>query len=229
MENQPLVSIIISVHNCARYLGESIGSALSQSYRPFEVIVVDDGSTDRSAEVAKSFEKVCYFYQENQGVSGGRNTGIAMSRGEFIAFLDADDIWEPDKLDVQLAYMKQHPNIGITATKYLNFLEPGTLPPAWMDLKNHLGEVSTYIPSTWMVRRQTIEEVGVFSLDYRAAEDTEWLRRARDLQVAMEVIPHTLARRRFHGTNLSWQEAHRNRSHILKILRESLTRRKTQP
>jgi len=84
-----LVSVIIPVYNGEQYLAEAIESALCQSYRPIELIVIDDGSTDRSAIIAKSYEQVIYIYQTNQGVSVARNTGLGVAQGEFIAFLDA--------------------------------------------------------------------------------------------------------------------------------------------
>ncbi|MDF5726195.1 MAG: glycosyltransferase family A protein [Rhizonema sp. PD37] len=89
MKNFPLVSVIIPAYNYAKYLAETLDSAFAQTYRPLEVIVMDDGSTDYTAEIVRAYPDVRYFYQENQGVSIARNVGIAAAEGEFIAFLDA--------------------------------------------------------------------------------------------------------------------------------------------
>ncbi|MFM6154726.1 MAG: glycosyltransferase family 2 protein, partial [Sphaerospermopsis kisseleviana] len=132
MENKPLVSVIIPVYNGDRHLAQAIESVLNQTYQPFEVIVVDDGSTDNSANVACSYKEVHYLYQPNQGVAVARNTGISQARGEFIAFLDQDDLWTPDKLTVQVDYLLKHENIGYTLSKMRVFLEPGTDKPSWL-------------------------------------------------------------------------------------------------
>src|SRR5437867_2556724 len=109
----PCVSVVIPVYNGERYLADAIQSVLDQTYENFEVIVVDDGSTDESAAVAKRFgEAIRYVHQANGGVSKARNTGIAEARGVYLAFLDQDDLWLPDKLSVQVAYLDSHPEVG---------------------------------------------------------------------------------------------------------------------
>src|SRR5436309_14667644 len=111
--SKPLVSVVIPVYNGERYLADAIQSVLDQTYRNFEVIVVDDGSTDRSAEIAKRFgEAVRYVYRTNGGVCKARNAGIAAARGAYIAFLDQDDLWLHDKLAAQVAYLDSHPEAG---------------------------------------------------------------------------------------------------------------------
>ena len=109
-----LVSCVIPVYNGARYLAESIESVLAQEYRPLEVIVVDDGSTDGTGAVLDAFgDRIRSFRQENGGPSVARNRGMEMSRGEFIAFLDADDLWVPDKLRLQLDAMEARPYLDL--------------------------------------------------------------------------------------------------------------------
>lgn len=99
MENSRLISIIIPVYNREHYLAEAIESVLAQTYRPIEIIVVDDGSTDGTADVARRFsETVRYFYQTNSGCGASRNTGIKKGVGSFLSFLDSDDLWVEEKL-----------------------------------------------------------------------------------------------------------------------------------
>src|SRR2546425_10651809 len=107
------VSVVIPVYNGEQYLADAIQSVRDQTYQNVEVIVVDDGSTDESADVAKKFgEAIRYVHQSNGGVGKARNTGIAAARGAYLAFLDQDDLWLPDKLAVQVAYLDSHPEMG---------------------------------------------------------------------------------------------------------------------
>ena len=109
----PVISVVIPVYNGERYLADAIQSVLDQTYRNFEVIVVDDGSTDGSADVAQRFgEAIRYVHQANGGVCKARNAGIAAARGAYIAFLDQDDLWLHDKLAAQVAYLDSHPEAG---------------------------------------------------------------------------------------------------------------------
>src|SRR6185369_6617714 len=104
----PLVSVIIPVYNGARYLGAALESVFAQTYREFEVIVVDDGSVDDSGVIAQSFPEVRYIHQANQGVAAARNHGIEAAGGEFFAFLDQDDLWNEDKLKRQVEFLLSH-------------------------------------------------------------------------------------------------------------------------
>ncbi len=114
--NSPKVSVIIPTYNYANYVGEAIQSVLDQSFSDFEVIVVDDGSIDHTAEVVRRFSdtRVKYIFQENRGLPAARNTGIKASSGELLAFLDSDDKFHPDKLQTQVAFLKENPDVGLT-------------------------------------------------------------------------------------------------------------------
>ena len=114
----PRVSVVIPTYNCARFLGRTIDSALRQTYRDFEVIVVDDGSTDETQALMASYgDGVRCIVQSNQGVSAARNLAIERSDGEFIAYLDADDLWRPEKLARQVEYLDAHPACGFVHTE----------------------------------------------------------------------------------------------------------------
>ncbi len=121
----PLVSVIVPVYNGERYLTKTIQSVLTQDYQPIEIIVVDDGSTDRTAEIVRAQPNIHYIYQNNRGVSAARNTGIAAAQGEFLAFLDADDMWVPQKLSVQVSYLTQHPDVGFVYAYRRMIIEEG--------------------------------------------------------------------------------------------------------
>ena len=120
MNFRPLVSVIIPSYNAARYVAEAVASALAQTYQPLEIILINDGSTDDTEEVILPYVgKVRYFYQPNRGLSVTRNRAIALARGELIAFLDADDVWLPEKLARQVDCLTQNPRVGLVHTNYV--------------------------------------------------------------------------------------------------------------
>jgi glycosyltransferase involved in cell wall biosynthesis len=220
---RPLVSVIIPVRDMGRYLGEALRSVLAQDYRPIEVIVVDDGSTDDSAEVAASFPAVICLREPPRGVSIARNLGIARSQGAFVAFQDADDIWEPSKLTVQMEWMLNHPETGYVAAFYRNFLEPGVARPAWVR-EDQLGNPQKGGISNLVVRRSVFETIGVFDPDEDFA-DLDWTVRAKDAMVAAEILPDVLVSRRIHAANLSYQWKG-GKGLLLKALKASIDRRR---
>ncbi|MCC2641102.1 MAG: hypothetical protein K0S45_1515 [Nitrospira sp.] len=113
----PRVSVVIPTYNCAQFLGRTVDSALGQTYRDFEVIVVDDGSTDETQTLMQTYgESIRYLYQKNQGASAARNVAVSRATGEFIAYLDADDMWSPEKLARQVEYLDAHPACGFVHT-----------------------------------------------------------------------------------------------------------------
>ncbi len=167
--SNPVVSVIIPVYNGAAYLAEALDSVLAQDYQPLEVIVVDDGSTDRTAEIARSYPAVRYLAQTNQGHGAARNTGIAAAQGELIAFLDADDLWAPHKLSLQVGHLIAHPDLGYTISHLRILIEPGVAKPAWLNDRLSLEYAAAYLPSALLVRRRVLEEVGGSMSVYGAA------------------------------------------------------------
>src|SRR6185369_12630341 len=159
-DENPLVSVIIPVYNGARYLRAALESVFAQTYREFEVIVVDDGSVDESGVIAQSFPEVRYIQQTNQGVAAARNHAIEVARGEFFAFLDQDDLWTPDKLKVQIEYLLSHRDVGYTLTQQKYFLEPGGTLPAWFRKELFDSVHAGWVLGTLVVRRTTFEQVG---------------------------------------------------------------------
>src|SRR4051812_26302017 len=114
MDTGPLVSVVIATYNSGRFVGQAVRSVLAQTYRPFEIVVVDDGSTDDTAGVLAGYrDGVRYVYQENRGPAAARNRGIAEAAGELVAFLDADDEWHPEKLSRQWEALSASPRAGL--------------------------------------------------------------------------------------------------------------------
>lgn len=227
MSEQPLVSVIIPVYNGARYLRAALESVFAQTYRPFEVIVVNDGSVDDSGVIAQSFPDVRYIQQVNQGVAAARNNGIEAARGEFYAFLDQDDLWKPEKLELQIEYLQSHPEIGYTLTQQQFFLEPGATLPPWFR-KDLLAAVHTgWVLGTLVVRRTTFEQVGNFATGYSAANDSDWFFRAKAAEIPMAVVPELLLLKRIHEANDS-ARAKEVLSELLKVVKSSLDRQRGQ-
>jgi glycosyltransferase involved in cell wall biosynthesis len=219
-----LVSVIIPVYDCERYLAEAIESVLAQTYNHIEIIVVDDGSTDRTSEIAQSYREVNYISQSHQGVSVARNVGIAATQGEVIAFIDADDLWTSNKLCVQIHELLKQPNFEYNICKYKYFLEPGVKPPSELSkdifLKIHTG----YIPSALVALKTVFSKVGLFDPRYRIGEDFDWFVRAKEATIPFQILPQVLLKKRHHAHNLC-NEALRDRTHLSRIFRESIKRK----
>lgn len=224
-QGQPLVSVIIPVLDAGRYLGEALRSVLAQHYRPIEVIVVDDGSTDDSVKVAASFAGVICLRQAHQGPIGARNVGIAQSRGAFVAFQDADDVWHRNKLAIQMEWLLKHPETGYVAACYRNFLDPGVARPAWVTEQQLADEQKGGI-SNLVVRRSVFETIGVFDAGQEFGADLDWIMRAKDAKIAAEILPQVLVFRRIHASNHSYQWKGGKRL-LLKALKASIDRQRS--
>jgi glycosyltransferase involved in cell wall biosynthesis len=225
-QDLPLVSVIVAVFNGQAFLRAALQSIFDQDYSPLDVIVIDDGSTDNTAAIARSFKEARYFYQPNQGVAVARNTGLEKAKGEYISFLDADDLWSPNKLTLQIGYHLQHPEIECSFVKLINFLEPGIEKPWWLrDDQLHIGQVD-YSPGTLVVRRAVFDRIGVFDPVYRVGEDTDWFARAVDAGVPIGVLTDVVMRRRIHGGNLSYAAPAVRLHTLAKILKASIDRKR---
>jgi len=219
----PLVSVILPVYNGEQFLAEAIASALAQDYQPIEVIIVDDGSTDGTAGIARSFEGVRYIHQPNQGPARARNAGMAAALGDFIAFLDADDVMLPRKLTAQVGYLLDHPEVGCVLCRQQPILEPGTPPPAWLIRDPIFGDLGGVGPASMMVRKSVLRHVGRRDPSYRIADGMEFLGRLRDAGIGIAILPEVLMCRRVHDANLT----HHNRvlrSELLRSLKGKIDR-----
>ncbi len=202
-ENKQLASCVVPAYNGEQYLRDAIESIFAQDYRPLEVIVVDDGSTDSSATIAQSFKDVTLIQQLNQGVAAARNTALGAACGDFIAFLDQDDLWMPDKLSIQIDYLLQHPTIQFTFTEEEYFLEGRTSLPEWFKNAALLNRHAGVNLGTVVARRTVFDQIGDFDIRYRFASDSDWLFRANAAAVSKALVPKVLLRRRIHDKNES--------------------------
>lgn len=218
-----LVSVIIPVYNGERFLSAALDSVFAQDYRPIEVIVVDDGSTDQSVEIVSNYTEVHYIHQANQGPGAARNTGIAAARGEFFAFLDADDIWLPKKLSIQISYLLEHPQVGYVIARMHSILETGIEWPAQWNREHFMQDLPIFSLCTLLVRKVILEQVGMFDQQLSTAEDIDWFARANHLNVPMAVIDSVMLHRRIHDKNISVNTAGSIKN-LFTVLRRSAAR-----
>jgi glycosyltransferase involved in cell wall biosynthesis len=223
----PLVTVVVPVHNGERHLADTLESALAQTYGRLEVIVVDDGSTDGSASVAQRFDQVRLLTQTNQGVAAARNAGVIRGRGSFIAFMDQDDLWMPDKISAQILALLGDPAAGYALTLHRRFVTPGQVRPAWVQPEWLERDLSGSEPSALLVRRSVFERVGPFNTGFSQASDVDWFFRASELQIKAALVPRALVLRRIHDANNS-RLVSKTTADIRRIAIESIRRRRAK-
>lgn len=206
----PKISIIIPTYNYARFLPEAIESVLKQTYKDYEIIVVDDGSTDNTKEIIDKYkDKIRYIYQENKGLPSARNTGIKSAKGEYFAFLDSDDVFLPEKLELQIGRFDRNSSLGMVYTYRCFFNEKGVRKKSISENRFLVGKIQTelflgnVIPvSSTVVNRKCFEKVGLFDESLTSAEDYDlWLRLSHYFEV--DCVPMPLVKIRLHSSNMS--------------------------
>ena len=206
----PEVSVIIPSYNCAKYLTDAVDSVLNQTFRDYEVLVIDDGSTDDTEAVMSRYgEPVRYFHQPNSGVANARNRGINESHGRYVAFLDADDTWRQDKLEAQVTALRKNPHYQACYTAFA-VVSSDLRPLCITRSRRHGGALEDLLlrgnaiatPSTVVLSRSLFEAVGRFDPSLSQCADWDmWVRIARRTEFLYLDLP--LATYRQHGANMS--------------------------
>jgi glycosyltransferase involved in cell wall biosynthesis len=191
----PLVSVVMPVYNAEMFLPEALESVLAQQYKPFEVIVVDDGSTDGTPQVVERYPEVRYIRQENAGASAARNTEIAAAAGEWVANVDGDDRVPPFKLTVQMEHVRQHPEVVCVLGRQ-EWIDP----PPWLVRDQVYGELDGIPLNSMVARRDVLVELGGHDDAYGG--DLDVLVKMRENGHAYAVVPEVVVYRRYHGDNL---------------------------
>jgi len=226
MGNEPLVSVIIPVYNCERYLAEAIKSVLAQTYHPIEIIVVDDGSTDGSGNVAKRFApSLRYCFQPNSGTGAARNRGIDLAQGSFFGFLDADDVWMKDKLTLQMAAFDGNPDIDIVFGHVKQFYSPELGESIRKRIHCSSEIMPAHLSSAMLIKRDAFSRVGLFETNWQVGQDMNWYLRATELGLRMIMLPDCVYMRRLHETNKGITHRQFIKQRI-QILKASLDRRR---
>ncbi len=199
------ISCLIPAYNVERYLGAAIDSVLAQTAPAAEIVVVDDGSTDGTAAVAERYgDRVRLVRTLHQGYTRARDAALAAARGSFIAYLDADDLWLPGKLERQLEVFAADPVLDLCVTRFVNFWEPELATEEARYRGHPLAEpMAGYVVPTLLARREVFDRVGGFAA---AGSDTGWFARAAAEGVKIEFLEDVLMRRRFHPGNHSRTE-----------------------
>ena len=218
-----LVSVVMAAFEEEAFIGEALESVLAQSYRPVEVIVVDDGSGDRTAEIAAA-AGVRVLRQAHLGPAAARNAGLAVAEGEYWTIFDADDVMPPERLECQVAHLQRHPELGIVLGLTEAFVTPGEPRPVHFNPAWDNGPFPGH-PGTTLARRQVLDRVGPFNEDLQLGEDADWQARAKDAGIRAGQIDDLCLRYRIHRRNTS-SDIEANRLATLKVLRESVRRRR---
>ncbi|GAB4438348.1 MAG: glycosyltransferase family A protein [Anaerolineae bacterium] len=223
------VSVIIPVYNGEQYLAEAIDSVLAQTRPPGEIIVVDDGSTDGSAEVVAAYgEPVRYLRQANQGPSSARNFGVEQAKGELLAWLDQDDLWEPDKLERQIAYLEQNKNCEAVLGRAENFISPELGVAQRYLLARAVAQAGDVHIGVLLIRRPAFMRIGWFRTDCYQTDFAEWWARAQRRGLATATVSGVLLWRRLHINNLS-RRTQGNYHEFLTMLREHVVLGRSAP
>lgn len=225
MNRDETISVIIPAFNSAGFIAEAIRSVLQQTVPPQEITVVDDGSTDDTESVVKQFKKkVQYVYQDHAGVASARNKGLELSTGDFITFIDADDIWLRNKIEVQLEHFEQNPETELVI---------GFLQRVYKGCNNESAEIFDGDESgifvlqlgSTVIRKEVFIKVGYFDEQMKLSEDLDWFLRARETEINVEVHEDVVQFYRQHEENITKDRAATN-SYMLKAFKKSLERRR---
>ncbi|MDH7445525.1 glycosyltransferase family 2 protein [Aquimarina sp. 2201CG14-23] len=221
----PLVSVIIPAFNASNYIEETLVSVCNQEYPNIEIIVVDDGSEDDTSNIVKQFDAT-YIYQENKGLSSAMNTGFTAAKGAFIASVDADDLWLPKKISLQMELFQADPSLDMVFCHIEQFLCPKIKES---EQRFFIPEQSKVLPGytsiAMLIKKTSFFQVGLFNEAYKFGDFIEWYSRAKDLNLKQSVHTDILALRRIHKSNMSSDQPAAQRNYM-EIIKERLARQR---
>ena len=230
-EHAPTVSVVMPVYNSEKYLDEAMESILAQTFQDFEVIAVDDGSTDRSGVIldgyAETDPRIRVIHQMNQGISATRNRGMAEARGKYIAVMDSDDVCIPERFEKQVAFLEEHPEVGLCGTRCAFFGDLGEYMGAMPALRPEVVRCRLiFLPtlshtSVMMRRSLVVGESLVYDTEFVVAEDYELYTRFL-LHSEIANLPDVLMRIRTHHTSTTRRIAEGNDRKMLEVYRKAL-------
>jgi len=213
------VSVIIPAHNAGKYLGEAIESVLAQTFKPFEIIVIDDGSGDHTHKVAcRYLNHIQLIKQDQMGTGFSRNRGIEKAQGKFIAHLDADDLWEPNKLAKQFEVFNGDDDIEITGCLMKSFYSPEIDPKGMQTIYCPPEPVPSFSASAVVIKEEVYSKVGLYPVGIANTPDLDWFIRVREHQIIEFMVNEVLCHRRLHKSNTGIlnKGSNKNRLQLLK-------------
>lgn len=211
------VSVILPVFNGVHFLKECIESILNQSFSPDEIIVINDGSTDASQEIIDSYPEIINIKTDNQGVAAARNTGIKLAKGNWITFIDQDDIWTKDSLKSRMNFLQKNPETLIVTGKQKWFLDGIDEIPSWVKPEQMKDNLEGYLLGCTLVRKDLFNKYDLFDTSFRYSSDFDWFFRLKDNYVLFHQIDDLVLKKRIHATNES-----RNSEALLKELSRAI-------
>ena len=232
INDEPKISIIIPTYNQAEYLQEAIESVLNQTYKNIEIIIIDDGSTDNTLKVVNSFNdnKIIFIQQRNKGASSARNTGIKEANGEYIAFLDSDDLWLKDKLRKQIDFMRENPEVGLLGTGCFQMIDTNKMiykkifPHKNEILQKNLIQYNPFIQSSVIVRKDVFNDIGLYDEKFKESEDYDlWLRIAQKYKIAN--LKQALTTKKYSKVGLSKNKDSKQLYFALKARKNAISRK----
>jgi glycosyltransferase involved in cell wall biosynthesis len=228
MSSDAVVGVVIPTLNGQRYLSEAIESVLGQTHQALDVVVVDDGSSDATGEVARGYDpEVRFLPLGHQGLGSARNAGLRAVRGDYVSFLDQDDVWPPQKLEVQLAAfgLPMSPDLVFGAAR--EFISPELEPSFATHFRCVEEPRPAALPGAMLAKRASVARVGPFSTRWTGTDFMAWLLCARQLGLVEVMLGDHVLSRRLHATNYS-HRAEEARAEYLSVIRESLDRRRAR-
>ena len=222
---QPLVSVIVPVYNGADFLAEAIESIQQQTYRPLEIIIVDDGSTDSGPQIIKEFgNRVQSLRQNNAGPSAARNAGLQLARGEIIGFLDADDLWPPEKLNMEMQCLRDNPRIEMVMGQIQVIEMPDATRREHRFNIEQEAAVNVHLGGA-LFRASIFDKVGIFDESMRYSEDVDLFMRIREHDIPVAIVDNVTLYYRLHQHNMTHNLVEVD-SHLLRAFKKSLDRRR---
>ncbi|MHC4268497.1 MAG: glycosyltransferase family 2 protein [Planctomycetota bacterium] len=221
------VSVIIPVYNGETYLVEAVESIHRQNYEPIEIIIVDDGSTDKTSQIVKNIKgNVNYVYQKNRGPAAARNRGIQLAKSQFLAFLDADDLWPENKLQMQFEHLEKDSFVKIVMghiqLQCLRLLEGNN---KRYHFEKFANPFFTFSFGAGLFRKSVFSKVGLLDESLRYSEDVDWFLRAKEAGTSMITLSQTTLLYRIHEKNMIRKKDIRNRG-MLVALKKSINRKR---
>ena len=221
-----LVSVVIPAHNSGPYIVPALDSILVQQHRPVEILVVDDGSTDGTAQRVRGYApEVRVIEQEQHGHPAARNEGIRAARGEFLGFLDHDDLWSLHKLNLQLAAFECDPALDLVFGHIQNFFTPEMPREERARLAVPLQPLPGLLQGAMLARRRSFDRVGLFSEARSIGDFLDWYGRAMVSRLNIAMLPDTVVYRRIHANNFQRKQRHQHREY-LRAVKDLLDRRR---
>ena len=201
------ISVIIPVYNGAEFLAQALASVLAQTYPIKEIIVINDGSTDCTEAVALSYgAQIVYQSQAQKGAASARNQGLKLAQGEYIAFLDADDLCESNRLELQLTAFAEEPDLDMVFGHARQFISPEFIVHDGNVMSRHGQTIPGFFPGAMMIRKSSFYRVGFFEPTLKLAYFLEWYGRAKEAGLKTKMLPQVVLHRRIHRLNLGLRE-----------------------